>query len=229
MNIKRREHIYDSKAEWNAFQQLQQQWGTQFDIYLHVPLPNLIEIENPKAELSSGESQTYFGSSVDFTIVEKGTGNILLSVDFDGLGEGYGEGASYIGKPTKDPYRQLKLEAKLKWAALCKYPYLVISQREFKGAAAGVEFPVVDGLIGSILVRKYTDKFIDEELAAQRDRLANAPDHETGQAIFEDICAAAETKCEFAYNRISARTYKMIGELLLAGHNVAHVNGGRGK
>ena len=85
-----------------------------------------------------------------------------LAIEFDGLGHGFSKDGKYISRVTalRDPYRKLKIEAKLNACNLLEFPLIVVSWEELEDFNhTSDSFNVLDGIVGTLLAKqKFTEK-----------------------------------------------------------------------
>src|SRR4249920_612803 len=69
------------------------------------------------AKLKTSHKRYFRSASVDFTFTDA-DGKPLLSIEFDGIGGGFGHGRRYVpARPTPDPNREWKMNFKLRATA----------------------------------------------------------------------------------------------------------------
>ena len=79
-------------------------------------------------------------TSIDYTLCTK-DGQPILSIEFDGLGEGFSRQGEYHQQTaTVDPYRKLKMDFKLRIARNEAYPFFVVSFEESVVLVSGHQF-----------------------------------------------------------------------------------------
>ena len=93
----------------------------------------------------------------DFVVTEKDTGIPFLAIEFDGLGHGFSRNGEYISRVTAlhDPYRKLKIEAKLNACNFLEFPLIVVSWEElYDFDNVSDAFNVLDGIIGALFAKQ---------------------------------------------------------------------------
>lgn len=160
--MKIRDTVFGSQSECNIYEALKRQWK-DFDIYSSLPFLNIIQIE--EADVKAGkpnpkEWDFLKKTSIDYTLCEAVTHKPLLSIDFDGEGHGFSHFDSignpeYIQiSPTKDRYRKLKFDLKLRLCYGLAYHYFVVSYDEAYPFENNAQLTILNGIIGYILSRK---------------------------------------------------------------------------
>ena len=161
-----RKPIFGSNSEKQVFRTLKGRWAKVFDVYPQIPVrrvcgyDELMTLPVPKRQ-----REYLLRTEFDFVVTEKDTGIPFLAIEFDGLGHGFSKDGEYISRVTalRDPYRKLKIEAKLNACNVLEVPLIVVSWEELEDFDnASDSFNVLDGIIGALLAKQ---KF--EERAAK--------------------------------------------------------------
>jgi hypothetical protein len=163
-----KQSIFDSKSEVKLFRSLQTTWFPRFALYPQLPLSKIVQLSDK--EVSKGEFDFYLKTNVDYTFCDEG--KPVLSIEFDGMGGGYSREGQYISdRITMDPYRKLKMDAKLKFTREVGYPLIVVSDKEGYTIGAGESLMILDGILGRILEEREKQKGLTEieAEAAKRD------------------------------------------------------------
>lgn len=142
--------VYGSQNEKELFQTLHSHWSDKFDIFLSLPLANILEAE--PADLTNQEKSLFYKTSVDYTLCEK-SGRPVFSIEFDGMGHGFSRQHEYVQVVpiSNAPHRKLKMDAKLRWCSFVSYPLIVVSYEEKNPLINGIDLTVVDGIIGQFI------------------------------------------------------------------------------
>ena len=150
--------VFASLSEkWN-FERLKRSWGDRYRIYHNLPYLQVIDPTgdrstypdgHPLPPVSVGDRNTLKKTSIDFTLCDEGD-RPLLSIEFDGMCQGYNIGTEYVGHGA-DEWRDSIMRLKLSVAHSYWYPYVVLGDREFRSVVQGVQDAVVDGIIGSVM------------------------------------------------------------------------------
>lgn len=152
MKIKR--SIFGSPREYELFKSLQNRWSKDFDLWPSLPFSCIVELEESEPILSPKERNYFYNSNIDYTLCTK-NGQPVLSIEFDGLGKGFSRNGEYIQiKESRDPYRKLKMDLKIKIAKKLDYPFYVIAFEESEVLEPNLSLTIVDGIIGQVLAHK---------------------------------------------------------------------------
>ena len=171
--MKIRDTVFGSQSEFNIYEALKRQWK-DYDIYPNLPFLNIIETGEADVKarkLNEKEWDFLKETTIDFTLCERSTHKPLLSIEFDGLGHGFShfpqfQYPDYVQTlPTKDRYRKLKLDLKLRLCWKLLYPYFVVSYEEAYPFEEELGFTIVDGIIGHMLSRKRFEELLYERKA----------------------------------------------------------------
>lgn len=182
--MKIKKTIFGSDPEYELFKTLQNRWSKDFDLWPSLPFSCIVELEKSEPLLSAKERDFFYNTNIDYTLCTK-SGSPVLSIEFDGLGKGFSRNGEYIQvEESRDPYRKLKLDLKIKIAKKLDYPFYVISFEESEELAPDLNLTIVDGIIGQVLTKNqfrkinlkdYYDKEMLESLPqdAQREYIQN--------------------------------------------------------
>jgi hypothetical protein len=148
--------IFGSVSEKRAFEAISSQLPQGWTLYPSVPFSHIVKAE--KGELKAGEWDCYLKTSVDFVLTSP-TCEPSLALDFDGLGEGFSLGETYVqARATEDPYRSLKINFKLRLCRAVTLPLLVISFEEVRVLCPDDARTIVHSIVGQhIADRVYRD------------------------------------------------------------------------
>ena len=149
---KTKDSIFGSYDERQLFKRLTSCWRDKVDLFPQVPLCQLVE--EPEG-LSDKEVEYFRKANTDITVCEKDTGKPLLSIEFDGMGEGFSRQGEYIQINPKPKSRKKKLDFKVKAAHEADYPLIVISYPESTRIEPMLHLTIADGIIGQVLFHKH--------------------------------------------------------------------------
>lgn len=159
--MKIRDSVFGSPPERDLYGTLKSRWADKFNLYPSLPFTNIIDIQG--ADIKEGEKQYLFKTSVDFTLCGKEADKPIMCIEFDGLGHGFSHEGKYIRvRQTKDPFREMKFDLKLRLTRKVSYPYIIVSIEEAQPFSEDLELTMVDGLIGRILAKKRFEELLNE-------------------------------------------------------------------
>jgi hypothetical protein len=184
------------------FRALQTRWSPKLNIYPNLPLTNIIGGDS--ASLAPNEVRFLRSTSVDYTLCDR-SDRPILSIEFDGLGEGFSRSGNYVPRfvTTKDPNRLWKLNFKLKIYESHFYPLFVVSFPEATPLGSDLSLAVVDGIIGYALAGLSTQARIDDQIEALHG-LGSA-----GREFVEDLVMGAEVEMRMEWDPI----YRKVSEI----------------
>ena len=201
-----RKTVFGSKSELYLYKALNTMWRKSFLLFPSLPFANIFNIE--KIDLTRGEKEFLFKTSIDFTLCDKKTYEPVLSIDFDGIGRGFSRNGEYIEiLPSDDKYRKLKFDLKLKISRQTGYPYFIVSYKETENLEPDLNLTIVDGIIGKALARKHAYKTIQERAWELDEVLSDLPSYFESEVI-SDWIIEKEVEAEFLWDPI----FKKIGE-----------------
>jgi hypothetical protein len=148
--------IFGSSSEKRTFDAITSLLPEGWTLYPNIPFSHIVRAE--RGELKDGEWDFYLKTSVDFVLTAP-TAEPSLALEFDGLGEGFSLGDTYVqARPTDDPYRSLKLNFKLRLCRAVRLPLLVISFEEVRVLRPDDAHILVHSIVGQhIANRVYRD------------------------------------------------------------------------
>lgn len=155
--MKKATTIFGSKSERRAFEAIDKHLPSGWKLYGNTPLSQIVEIR--KGELTEKKWNYYLKASVDFVLTNP-THEPALAIEFDGLGEGYSSGKTYIleRQSEDDPYRQLKTNFKLDVCYTVGLPLIVISFEEIEHITNDETVSIVNSMVGlHVAMREYRD------------------------------------------------------------------------
>jgi hypothetical protein len=213
LNVNRRDTIFDSAAEGELFRELDSRWNPKLRLFSQTPLRSLLDLPQPEVAKMKPRHLRYFrAASVDFTFIDEG-GRALLSIEFDGMGEGFGHGTRYVGsRPTPDPNRDWKIEFKLRAAARAHYPLFVISFPETEHFEEEESATIVDGIVGQFLSRKAEGTAFEEMVAEDGEYLSHLSREEAREHM-EDLLLQASVLSDLEHDPLAALVATESGEL----------------
>lgn len=164
MAVKR--SVFASNAERLNYLKLSRTWGDKFRIYHNLPFLNVFDLEDvidfdlmqnfrfEALSMTQSEKEYLKKTSIDYTLCNEND-EPLICVEFDGWQDGKNVGTKYYANKRHDPFRQMKLDLKLKVAFGSLFPYIIVGYHEFEDLDPDVRLTIVDGIIGNILAGKY--------------------------------------------------------------------------
>ncbi|MFC4872090.1 DUF2726 domain-containing protein [Negadavirga shengliensis] len=129
-----RKSVFDSKAEENLYKRLKSFWSRYVDVFPQLPPKNVFGYDAIKQlKFDEGAKDFLLQTNFDFVVCDTVTHAPLLVIEFDGLSGGFSREAEYfIKRPfDNDPYRELKMNTKLKACQYFNIPIIVVSYQEF--------------------------------------------------------------------------------------------------
>jgi hypothetical protein len=152
----------------------------------------------------------------DFVVSEKGIGNALLAIEFDGVGHGFSRNGEYISRVVllNDPYRKLKLDAKLHACALLGFPLVVVSFPETELLEeSGSAITVLDAIIGEVRASIGLQHFVSSHTDAFADAFTTDP----SGAAADWVMSALEVRSDQKYHPIRRKAQEIAQKLPLWG------------
>lgn len=214
-----RSTVFGGYNEKELFYSIESLWKTQFSVYPQLPFCAVFDLDN--LSLTQKEVDFLRKTSIDYTLCTK-NGRPLLSIEFDGLGHGFSRNGEYIQvHPSKDTYRKLKLDLKLKVAQLEQFPFYVVSYDEKVPIRDEIHLTVVDGIIGQTLKHRDLPLIAKEWIDDEKESLDNLSESERHERI-QDIVIDAEVTAELNLDPIAKQCAELEGELLSKGFYQGH-------
>lgn len=214
-----RRTIFGGANEMELFHSIESQWQRKFSVYPQLPFCAVFDLTN--LYLTEGQIGFLRKSSIDYTLCTK-NGQPLLCVEFDGLGRGFSRNGEYIEiHPSRDAYRKLKLDLKLKVAGLERFPFYVVSYDEKVPISEEIHLTVVDGIIGQTLKHRELPQIAKEWVDDEKGVLDGLSESERHERI-QDIVIGAEVIAELNWDPIANRCAQLQGELLRQGFYKGH-------
>ena len=195
MSVK--ESIFGSKGEERGYRAIERTYGDKYKICAQFPWS---QIFTPDANWRD-TSNYFFKTSVDYLIASN-KGRPICAIDFDGLGRGFDRSGEYVQvEESKDPFRKVKFDFKLKWAKKNNFPYHIVSSDEVNLLGEDVHLTVVDAIISHILVygslNDRFQSFVDEHA----EEIDMQPDWYKGEYV-QDLALQLETELEAEHSVI---------------------------
>ncbi len=128
-----RKSVFDSKEEEKLFKRLKTYWSKYFDVFPQLTPRNVFGYDEiMKSDMDIGAKNYLLKTSFDFVICDLHSHSPLMVIEFDGLSGGFSREAEYfIQKPfLDDPFRELKMNTKLKACRDFNIPAVVVSYQE---------------------------------------------------------------------------------------------------
>ena len=198
--------IFASRSEEKVFKSLESKWSPQFKLLPSLPLSVLFRLE--ANDVTKGEEQYFYSTSVDYTLCDSAN-RPLLSIEFDGIGGGFSRNGVYIpGRVSVDPMRKVKLDFKLSCAAKIDYPFFVVSYDEAESLDQDDTLMILDAVIGQVLARKEFLRKIKELADEYHIELVEATsleNHELKQEVTEDMLTSCEVESELKMDPVARK------------------------
>lgn len=211
--------VFGSLNEKELYFSINSIWQENFTVYPQLPFCAVFDIGN--LSLTDKEVDFLRKTSVDYTLCKK-DGKPLISIEFDGLGHGFSKDGKYIQiLPSKDPYRKLKLDLKLKIARIEQFPFFVVSYDEKVPITDKIHLTIVDGIIGQTLKHLALPEIAKEWIEDEKYSLDNLSESEKYERI-QDIVVSAEVIAELKWDPIAIRCSELEVDLLRKGTYKGH-------
>ena len=203
VSVQPRRSIFDSGAEKSLFRELESRWTPKLRLFAQTPLRSLLEISPAEVTRMKNRHKRYFRSaSVDFTFTDI-DGKPLLSIEFDGIGGGFGHGRRYVpAHPTPDPNREWKMNFKLRATARAGYPLFVVSSQEVEPLAEEDSITIVDGIVGQLLSHQKSRVLLEEMLVEDEDQLRQLSRSDAHEYI-QDLVLQAEVLSDLEHDPLA--------------------------
>jgi len=149
-------------------------------------------------------------TSIDYTLCDR-SDRPILSIEFDGLGEGFSRDGVYVPRYTlaKDPNREWKLNFKLKVCESAWYPMFIVSFEEARQLGSELSLSVLDGIIGHCLGGLHTQERVNELADEQREILNNwGGDDSSLDEFVSDLILEAEVASQMAWNPVRRKIHE---------------------
>lgn len=216
--------IFDSWSEEKVHRALRHRWEERFSLFDHQPLLNVLETNLD--DLSRADRDFAKSTSFDFTFTTR-TGRPVLSIEYDGIGEGYSTvgGWELLARKFTDatgyhpsridigryPGRVAGLTFKVRAAADAFYPLLVVGTPEVRDIAPGVNLSLLDVMIGKLLVGQR----LRAEASEYMEKLD--PEGKFTDKQIQDALIDLEVAIEFEENPVHREYGDVLGDLLSQG------------
>lgn len=210
--------VFASKAERLNFFKLSRTWSERYRIYHNLPFLNIFELEGvydfdqirhfkmKPLILTKSEVEFLKKTSIDYTLCdEKDTP--LVCIEFDGLQDGKNVGTKYYANKGFNPFRQIKLETKLKVALGSLFPYVVVGYSEFEDLDPSIPLTIVDGIIGNIFAGKHAQNRFSQGVTPEDLGLSDSEYKEMHPQDVDELvrnwALGVEIDADFSFNPIS--------------------------
>jgi hypothetical protein len=157
---------------------------------------------------------------VDYTFCEP-DGRPLLSIEYDGLGEGFSRNGSYTPTDATPPHRKLKMDFKLEVAKTAGYPLAVVSSEETTVIEPDSSVVILDGMVGEFLARRDAWRLAEEMIEERRDFIDSLPPDEQSEVI-QDLVTDAEVLADLDNDPLEAAISRWEFELGILNPRVEH-------
>jgi hypothetical protein len=201
--------VFGSPDERKNFKSLESKWSKQVRIYHNLPYRNIINTED--IPLRDSDERQLFKTSVDYTLCDEND-RPLLSIELDGVSYGFNVGKRYIAEFGAEQSRHYMMGLKLRAATESSYPFFVVSPAEFEPLAPDLAWPIVDGVVGSVLanrrLKELCRNFTCESLGMSQEEFDDLSEPDRDELI-QDWALSAETDCELEFNPLSKLKAKL--------------------
>lgn len=228
-----RKLLFGSTAEQHNYRHLQQIWGEKWHIYPNQPFRNFVATKDlidfskygfKNISLSPHELECLNKTSVDYVLCTP-EDEVLLGIEFDGLGEGYSRGTKYHPTRRVSSERERLLDLKLRVAHCSGTPFVVVGTQEFAPLGPRCNLAVIDGIIGRILScrarqRKFSVEFRPEMAGVDSDTFESGTPKEQ-HLIIEDYALGVEVMSEMENDPIALEVAKWQRRLDSRGHSLS--------
>jgi len=209
--------IFGSNAEQEVYLCLTSVWSKYVDIYPQIPVRRVLGYDNlQNLPLSPGAIDYLLKTEFDFVVCEKDTATAQLAIEFDGIGHGFSRNGEYISRvvPGNDPYRKLKLDAKLRACELSGVPLVVVSFPETDLLEeSDSAITVLDAVIGEIRACIGTHQLIASHTEAFTEAYDEDPTGEAAGYVLD----ALEFQSDLENNPIRRKTLEIFRKLPFSG------------
>lgn len=206
-----RDSVFGSGSEREHYHHLFTEWGENWRVYHNLPYLQIFDLDQLRAELTGREQARLKKTSVDYTLCDEDDAP-LLSVEFDGLGQGFNLGDEYRTRGTApSPWRKEIMNLKLRIAHSSDYPFFVVGSSMFEQVTSELRLTLVDGIIGTVLANRKKRKLIPEYLA-QRIGDSTERDEEERRKIQDEIMGL-EVQAEMDYDPLSQARWERAAEV----------------
>lgn len=204
-----RKTVFGSESERRLYRSLHQKWNQQYNIYHNLPLAQILSIDS--IDVREKEKDFLLKTSVDYTLCDK-EDKPLMSIEFDGLGEGYSRDNQYIQKkPTDDKFRQLKLDCKLRACHESDYPLLIISFDELNIFDDNLQLKIVDGIIGQFTHKIAFQEKINQH-AEENSGLIDSLQGDDRHEYVQDLVISTEVESELEHDPLAKLACEIQGK-----------------
>ena len=209
--------IFDSKAERKIYQRLKTVWSKYVCAYPQIPVRKVLGYDDLKGlPIPPGAIDYLLRTEFDFVICEKETDNPVLAIEFDGIGKGFSQNGRYVSRVAvlNDPYRKLKLDAKLRACELSGFPLVVVSFVETDLLEESENaITVLDGIIGEI--RETIG--LQHLVASHSNLLGDALSRDPSGAAADWIMSGLEVQSAYENNPLRRKSMQIRSKLPISG------------
>jgi hypothetical protein len=211
-----RSTVFGSVGEKGLFHSIESLWQARLSVYPQMAFCAVFDIERSDLHLTMRQIEFLRQTSIDYVLCTK-EGQPLLCIEFDGLGHGFSRNGEYVEiHPSKDPYRKLKLDLKLKVALFEGIPFFVVSYDEKAPISEEIHMTIVDGIIGQTLAHREFFNIAQKRAENAKGKLAGLPESEAHERI-QHFVTGAEVSAELRWDPIAKRLAELEGDLLRQG------------
>lgn len=107
-------------------------------------------------------------------------------------------------RETSDPYRELKMDFKLKAAKDTHYPFVVVSYEEAKTIDEEESLTILDGIVGQVLARHERETLLSEFIETSKDKIDGMRE-DMKHEYFQDLVIDAEVMAELDVDPIAKK------------------------
>lgn len=216
-----RGNVFGSGEERDYYYRLAEQWGDDWRIYHNLPYLQIFDFDTLKSSLSGREQARLKKTSVDYTLCDA-EDRPLMSVEFDGLAQGFNVGDEYHvprhASPPR-PWREEIMSLKLEVAHSCDYPFFVVGSTYFEEVTEDLRLTLVGGIIGTVLAnqakRKRIPNYLEDRAPEESEKLS-----ERERRDIQDDIMAVEVQAEMDFNPLTRERWRRVSEIGESGWRV---------
>lgn len=220
------ESVFPSKKERDGFEHLKSRWNSEYHLFPNLPFLqvlntyDLFDFSDPNTikplQIAKEDLQRLKKTSIDYTLCDK-EDKPLLSIEFDGVNNGFNTGFEYKSKQQINEWRKIITELKIKIALASNYPFFVLSSLQFVYLEQKEKLAIVDCIIGSVLAskemrRKFDVGFDPIEYGYTQDEFEKLSIYDQ-ESIIEDWGIGIEVESNFDKNPLYNLVYTLENEL----------------
>ena len=214
VNMKIRRSVFGSEGEKALYKSLVSNWSRTFSLYPSLPFASIID-DLRESDPTESQINFLYKTSVDYTLCTK-LGKPILSIEFDGLGDGFSRASEYIMKRPfpNDPNREWKLGLKLRVCQELLYPFFVVSYEESRPLGPDLHLTIVDGIVGQVLANREFPQLVHELGEEYRDSIDELPPDERDEFIQDYVIIGAEVEAALKWDPIAREAAKYKGAVV---------------